>query len=418
VDVITETGPTLTSHLIPASADRPGDDPIFALHAEATRRAQAGEDVLNSTIGALMEDEGRMAVLPAVFEAFRRVAPERAATYAPISGPPAFLQAVIEDLFGKGLFASQAVAAATPGGTGACHHAIVNFLEPGQKLLTTSYYWGPYAILADHTRRGIETFSMFAPGGELDTGALAQAIERLIERQGRVLLVLNTPCHNPTGYSLDEADWERLVDILLAAAERAPVALLLDLAYFKFAVPGATRWLRHAERLAGKVGLLFAWTASKAFAQYGSRVGALVGVEPDPERRSRLKNAFGYSCRGTWSNCNHLGMLAITEVLTDPDLRARWEREREHMRGLLAERVAVFNELAPAAGLSYPRYEGGFFVAVFTPDARTTCERMQRDGVFVVPLTGAVRVAICATPTGKIPRLVDALEAGVSAARG
>ena len=29
----------------------------------------------------------------------------------------------------------------------------MNFLEPGQKLLTTSYYWGPYEILATHTRR-------------------------------------------------------------------------------------------------------------------------------------------------------------------------------------------------------------------------------------------------------------------------
>ena len=208
------------SPLIPASADRPGDDPIFALNAEAQRRAQAGEDVLNSTLGALMDDEGRLAVMPSVFEAFRRVPPEQAAGYAPISGPPRFLRAVEQDLFGDGPLASLAVSAATPGGTGACHHALVNFLEPGQKLLTTSYFWGPYAILAEHTRRGIETFEMFSAGGGLNLDALEAALDRQVREQGRVLLILNTPCHNPTGYSLDDSDWGGITELL--AGRRRP----------------------------------------------------------------------------------------------------------------------------------------------------------------------------------------------------
>ena len=408
----------MPTRLIPASSDRPGDDPIFALNAEAANRARSGEDVLNSTIGALMQDDGHMAVMPSVFEAYRRVEPERAAAYAPISGPPAFLSAVTQDLFGEGPLADQAVVAATPGGTGACHHAIVNFLERGQKLLTTDYYWGPYAILAEHTERGLETFEMFAEDGGFNVAALETALDRQLERQGRALIFVNTPCHNPTGFSLDDDDWAQMSALVAKAAARAPVALLLDFAYAKFAAPGSIRWPRYVEQLAGKATLLFAWTASKAFAQYGARVGACVALEPDPEQRARIQNALGYSCRGTWSNCNHLGMLAITELLTDPELRKRSDAEREMLRRLLQERVEVFNELAPQAGLSYPRYEGGFFVAVFTPDARRTAQVMKERGVFVVPLSGAVRVAICATPADKMPRLIEALEAGVRAAGG
>ena len=404
------------TRLVPEAADRPGDDPIFALHAEAVERARSGESVLNSTIGALMEDDGSLAVMPSVFEAFRRVPPQQAAAYAPISGPPAYLQAVTRELFGTGPLASSAVGAATPGGTGACHHAIVNFLEPRQKLLTSSYFWGPYKILAQHTGRGFSTFEMFAADGRLHADALERAVARQLAEQGRVLLVLNTPCHNPTGYSLDEEDWSRLVEVLTAAADRGPVALLLDLAYLRFSPPGAHDWLAHVERLAGRVALLFAWTASKAFAQYGARIGACLAVEPDPEERRRIKNALGFSCRGTWSNCNHLGMLAITELLTDPDLRRRSEEERERLRALLDERVAAFNELARRTGLRTPRYEGGFFVAVFTPDPLATAAAMKERGVFVVPLEGAVRVALCGTPAAAVPRLVEALAAGLRAA--
>jgi len=406
---VKENTPT---RLVPESADRPGDDPIFALNAEAVRRARAGEEIVNSTLGALMGDDGKLAVLPSVFEAFARVAPERAAAYAPISGDRAFLEAVVHDLFGDGPLKDHAVAAATPGGTGACHHAIVNFLEPGQRLLTSSWYWGPYGILADHTRRGLATHRTFAEDGSFDVDALEAQVDRLIDEQGRVLLFLNTPCNNPTGYSLDDADWGRLVRVLARAGERAPVALLLDLAYARFAAPGSDRWLAHVERLLGKVTLLFAWTASKAFAQYGARVGALVAVDPDPLERARIQSALGYSCRGTWSNCNHLGLLAITELLTDPDLRARSDAERARLRELLGRRVRAFNELATRAGLSYPRYEGGFFVSVFTPDAERTCALAREQGVFVVPLPGAVRVAVCSTRVDEMPRLIAALEAG------
>ncbi len=406
------------SPLIPSSADRPGDDPIFALNAEAGRRARAGENILNSTLGALMDDSGKLAVMPSVFEALRSVPPERAAGYAPISGPPAFLAAVEGDLFGDGPLASLAVSAATPGGTGACHHAIVNFLEPGQKLLTTSYFWGPYAILAEHTRRGLETFEMFSQAGGLDLAALEQALEKQVREQGRVLLILNTPCHNPTGYSLDDEDWSGLVDFLIGASQRAPITLLLDFAYAKFSPPGPALWPAHVERLVDHVTVLFAWTASKAFAQYGARVGACVALEKNADSRQRIKNALGYSCRGTWSNCNHLGMLAITELLTDPELRARSEKERGQLIDLLFDRVEVFNQLAPGAGLSYPRYEGGFFVAVFTPDPVKTQASMQEEGVFVVPLPGAVRVAICATPAEHLPRLVESLARGLEAANG
>lgn len=409
-----QTGPF--TRLIPASANRPGDDPIFALNAEANRRAKEGEDILNSTLGALMTDEAKLAVMPSVFEAFRRIPPDRAASYAPISGPPRYLDAILADLFEGTDLATHAVAAATPGGTGACHHAIVNFLEPGQKLLTPSYYWGPYGVLAQHTRRGVETFEMFDAQGGLDIDALEERLAHLAEAQGRALVILNTPCNNPTGYSMHDADWERLVPVLTRVGERVPVALLLDLAYAKFAEPGTARWPHHVQKLLGKVTLLMAWTASKGFAQYGARVGALVAVDPDPAERARIRAALGYSCRGTWSNCNHLGMLAITELLTDPELRAKSDAEREELRLLLDERVRVFNQLAGAAGLSYPRYEGGFFVSVFTPDAERTAKAMTEQGVYVVPLEGAVRVALCATRAADLPRLVETLKAGVEAA--
>ncbi|MEZ4406161.1 MAG: hypothetical protein R3A52_06780 [Polyangiales bacterium] len=87
--------------LLPArNAGRPGDDPIFALNREATQRRAAGETVINATVGALLEDDGTLAVMPSVNDAIRAVPSVKASGYAPIAGVPDFLKAVIGDLSG------------------------------------------------------------------------------------------------------------------------------------------------------------------------------------------------------------------------------------------------------------------------------------------------------------------------------
>jgi aromatic-amino-acid transaminase len=405
----------LNSHLIPDSQGRPADDPIFALNAEATRRSKAGESIVNATLGALMEDDGRLATMPVVFEALAAVPPDRAAAYAPIAGEPRFLAAVIKDLYNDGPLAQQSVAVATPGGTGALHHAVVNFLEPGEALLTANAYWGPYRTIAQHTGRGLDVFPMFDAHGAFHSQGFAEALESQLDRQSRALILLNTPCNNPTGYSLDDRDWIGLAAALRKASRRGPIALCIDLAYARFGAGPPNHWVRHIQPLVGEVLLLVAWTASKSFAQYGARVGALVASHASADERTRIKSALSFSCRGTWSNCNHLGMLAVTELLENPTLRARADAERERLRALLGERVAAFNRAAAKAGLRYPRYEGGFFVTVFTPDAEATAERMKQLGVYVVPIDGAVRVALCSTPLRDVPRVVEALAAGLAA---
>jgi aromatic-amino-acid transaminase len=402
--------------LIEAARTRAGDDPIFALNAMAQKRARAGEHVVNATLGALMDDEGKLAVMKTVFEAFAAVDPQRAAGYAPIAGEKGFLDAVVADLFAERSLAKFAVAAATPGGTGALHHAIVNFLEPGQALLAPEFYWGPYKTLADHTRRRVETFAMFDASRRFDCAAFERALEGQVRAQGRALVLLNTPCNNPTGYSLDGREWSDVSRIVRAAARRAPVALLVDHAYAKFGGPNSERWIEHASELAGDALLLVAWTASKSFTQYGARVGALVAVHPDEAERQRIANALGYSCRGTWSNCNHAGQLAIGRLLADSELRARADAERAGLRALLDQRVAAFNAAAGAAGIDYPRYEGGFFVSAFAPRPEVAAERMRERGVFVVPIAGALRIALCSTPARDVPKLVQALSEGLKAA--
>lgn len=397
-------------HVIPSHQGRPSDDPIFALNKEATERKARGESVVNATVGALLGDDGKLAILPTAASAIKDVAPEEWATYAPIAGSPDFLAAVIDDLFAdEPEMRACAVAGATPGGTGALRHAIANFLEPHHALLTTSYFWGPYQTLCDEAERKLSTFSMFDAKGGFDVAALDAALTRQIAEQKRVLLFINDPCHNPTGYSMSLEEWRAVVACLSKHADEAPITLLADMAYYAYGARDPRAFLKELRPLLGKVGLLFAWSASKSFTHYGLRVGALVACVPDAAARAATHAALSYSSRGTWSNCSRGGMRAITKVLTTPELKAACDKEREALRALLDARVAAFNEHASKAGLKYPRYEGGFFVTVFCDDAMERAVRMKEKGVFVVPSKGCLRVALCSVAAKDVERLVAAL---------
>ncbi len=410
-------------HLIPAHQGRPADDPIFALNKEATQRKARGEAIVNATVGALLDDDGKLAILAAAAKAVHEVPAAEWAAYAPIAGTPEFLRAVIDDLLGsEPTLRDCAVATATPGGSGALRLALANFIEPGQALLTTSWYWGPYHTLCDESERKLETFNMFAGGAAtpagLDVDAFDAALARQLAAQGRALVFLNDPAHNPTGYSMSDAEWRAVVDRLVARASQGSVTLLVDCAYFLFGGARDPRaFLAHLRPLVGKVALLFAWSASKSYTQYGLRVGALVACIADAKERAMVESALSYSCRGTWSNCNRGGLSAVTRMLVDPETAGACATERAALTALLRARVDAFNALARGRGLRYPRYEGGFFVTVFSDQAAEKAEAMRAKGVYVVPQRvqlprsggGALRVALCSVAERDIPRLVDAL---------
>ncbi|NOU27937.1 MAG: aminotransferase class I/II-fold pyridoxal phosphate-dependent enzyme [Polyangiaceae bacterium] len=397
-------------HLVPGHQGRPTEDPIFALNREANARIARGESVVNATIGAAMDDDGKLAVLPTAARAVHEVEGPAWAGYAPISGSPAFLQAVVAGLFAtEPLMREVAIATATPGGTGALRHALANFLEPGQSLLTTSFFWGPYQTLADEAGCKVETFNMFTAGGALDVEALDAALGRQLATQKRVLFFLNDPCHNPTGYSMSQPEWRALTECLVRRSAEGPITLLVDTAYLAYSAGDPRAFLKELHPLLGKVMLLFAWSASKTFTMYGLRVGAIVACVPDAKERATTEAAFSYSCRGTWSNCNAGGLLAITRLLTDDKLKAAVDAERDALKKTLFSRVNAFNQLAKPKGLRYPRYEGGFFVTVFRDNATEHAARMRERGVFVVPQKGALRVALCSAKEADVARLVDAL---------
>jgi aromatic-amino-acid transaminase len=393
---------------------RAGGDLIFSFHREATLRRRQGERVIDGTVGVLLDDDGAPIVLPSVRRTIQDLPPADWFPYAPCGGESAFLEAVRREVLGRhpGMHAA-AVVVATPGGTGAIRHAIRTFLAPGQAALTTSHHWPCYADIAREHDRRLETFDMFADAGctALNVGALDRRLQRVISQQGRALLILNDPCHNPTGYSMTAADWSAVAQIIGARARLGRVAVLLDAAYADYGVAGLELPLGALERLAGRALVAVAWSASKSLTAYGLRVGALLAVPATGGERRALAATLAASARGSWGNCNRGGMLAVSKILGDPQLSLAVSSERRAVAGLLRGRARLFEQAAARDGLVFPRPGGGFFATVLSRSPARAAAAMRARGLFVVPGHKALRIALSAVPAADMAAAMEILSA-------
>jgi aromatic-amino-acid transaminase len=402
----------MPQHLIPERGAFEGADPIFALNAAAQKRAAAGEPVINATVGALLDDSGKFVVLDTVMLQYAKLTPPEIAPYAPIAGDPAYLLALTQRHW-PGL-TSYGAGVATPGGTGALAVSIRNLLEPGDALLTAAPFWGPYSTIAVENAVRLETAPFPAAGGALDVAAWRTKLDAIADRQSRVLLWLNDPCHNPTGRSLSHENRRTLLDLLRDTATRAPVTLLLDFAYLDYTREPHEITAALNDYLAlgieGRVLVGASLSLSKAFTLYGARAGALVFPWT---RDASLQAALATSCRGTYSNCARAPMSVLLRLSRDAEALAALASEHAHWNAVLLARAKALDAALLAEGLAQAPWQGGFFVTLECANPYDVCARLQTEGVYVVPMPEGLRVGICGLKTSDAPRFAAAVRRSI-----
>lgn len=388
-------------------------DVIFGTSREAQEaEAKFGFDqVINATLGALADDEGQLIFLPTVMSHLKALPDAEIGAYAPIAGLPDYLTAVQDACFRGHKPNAFSEAVATPGGTGAVKHAVWNYTEMGDEILIANWYWAPYKTIAEEHGRRVRTFNYFKGNG-MDLEAFKTEAEALIRAQERLLVILNTPAHNPTGYSISDPEWQEIMTFLRAkAADPAKkIILLVDVAYIDFAgsVEASRDFFRHFGDLPENLLILTAFSLSKGYTLYGMRGGAMICLAATQGLATEFKDVCAYSNRAAWSNGTRAAMRVLADIYQDPEMFARVEAEREAFKTLLDQRNKAFMEEAERVDLETCPFRDGFFVTIPCKDPVATSNRLKEEKLFAIPLQGGLRFAPCAVSEAKC-RLAPAL---------
>ena len=347
----------------------PQEDKIFGIsnRAKAMIAEKGADKVINATIGSLLDDEGNLVVLSSVDKVFKHLSPKDYADYAPIGGIQPFREAVQKAAFGAHQPKGYIEAVATPGGTGSLRNVISNYSDGGDQVLTSDWHWAPYNTIAGEIGRSIATFEFFTEDGKFNTASFKEKSRELLEKQESLVIILNTPAHNPTGYSLTLEDWDNVVDILSEEAKCGKaIALVIDAAYIDFAGDEEEyrRFLPKLEKLPENVISIMAYSLSKTYTLYGTRCGAMICIAKTQEIADEFKRVCEYSSRGSWSNSAKVAQVILSRIYGDTDLLNKVNEERAYYRRMLLARGRAFTEESEKAGLKIVPFDAGFFISI------------------------------------------------------
>ena len=372
-------------------------------NAKAAIAKKGKEAVVNATVGALYDDDANLVVLDSVARTFRELSGTDFAEYAPIAGTPGFRDAVRKAAFGSYEPKSYVGIVATPGGTGSISNAVDNYSCPGDRILTHNWYWSPYGNIASEQGKSLETFEMFDEEGNFNIADFEYKVSKLLRNQEYLVIILNTPASNPTGYSLSLDDWYGVKRVLDGVDLEKKVTLIIDAAYIDFAgeMDEVRAFLPVIDNLRGNILPVIAYSASKTFTMYGARCAAMLCLAHTPEVAAEFEKVCSFFARTAWSNSPRAPQTVIEKIYSDHELLKETDEERRHWRDMLRARGHAFETAASECGLEIVPFRAGFFVTIPYKDPDALINALGKKDIFLIPVNGGVRVSVAAVAEDK-----------------
>lgn len=376
---------------------------IITLGILAKEAKKKNPNVVDATIGMLYDEQGKLITFKSVDKALFDLTSEEKYAYSSTPGNVAYHEAlkhwIFQDRYEEILKTMKCSVIATPGGSGAISNTFSNYLNPNDQVLLPEYMWANYKQFAYENFASFTTYSMFEDG-HFNLNDLKKKMIKLKESQNRVVLVINDPCHNPTGYTMSYEEWKTLIQIINQATEDGmPFVLLYDMAYIDYDSRGfaATRKnMALFPLLNSSVLVILAFSGSKTFALYGLRIGAQIALSKSEQVIHEFFSANKFSSRAKWSTTTNLGMNLITKVLTNPTYLKEFKEELQEASLLLTRRANAFIKSAQEAKLNVLPFSCGFFITIPCLHAEQVYQELVKKDIHIIPLAGVLRVTIAA----------------------
>lgn len=389
-------------------------DTVFAVvaQAKAAKEQYGDENVIDGVLGSLYTEEGELATIKTFFQTLKGLDNRSLAKYAvSFIGNPDFRQDAIDwVLDGNSNLYKEVIA--TPGGTGAVSISIDNCLEAGQTLIIPEIAWGSYALMAQMQNINIAQYSLFEDD-HFNLTSFKDTCHQVMAKQDRLVVIINDPCHNPTGYSMSEGEWKEVIAFLNECSKTHSVILINDIAYIDFSYQGkyAKHYFTCFDEISENVAVIVAFSISKSMTAYGLRCGAAIVLGKTPEAVNEIKIVFEKAARATWSNINNGAMVAFAHLMEKN--KDAYNKEREEYVQLLKKRSDLFLQQANEVGLKHYPYKEGFFVTLSMDNATRDAfhQALIDENIFTVKVNKGIRVAICSMPVDKVDGLAPRMKA-------
>ncbi len=390
-------------------------DTVFSIVALAKKdKAENGDDkVVDATIGSLYGEDGKLVAFDSVFDHYDAIDHRVKAAYAAsFSGNPDYRETVYSWATQSQKLSLNHSVIATPGGSGADSMAITTFLDEGETLIIPDIAWGSYTLMAHENNINYVQYSMF-DGNHFNLDSFKKTVTSVAEKQDRVAIIINDPCHNPSGYSLSNEEWKDLVSFLNEVGKKNHVVLIDDIAYidYSFNLEHSRDYMQNFNDISDKVMIIVAFSCSKTLTSYGLRCGAAIILAKNSSDVRDAEIIMEKKARATWSSIPNAAMVNFVWTVTkNHDV---FTAEKQKYIDLMKERSSIFLKEAGECGLQTYPFKEGFFVTLKVEDNKVRNRIHQSfmdEHIYTVCVNKGIRIAICSLPVKKVYGLAQKMK--------
>lgn len=377
-------------------------DTVFTIVEKAKdAKNKYGEEVVDATIGSLFNEASELVTLDSVYSLFNNLNPKFHAKYAQtFSGNDEYKES-IENFVLEGLITIPHSIFATPGGTGAVSSTIANLANANEYILLPEIAWSSYFLMAKEFNLNTLTYPLFK-NDKFDIESFKNIVLDILTKQDQLIIVINDPCHNPTGYSLSIIEWNEIVNFFNSIPKNKKIVLLNDIAYIDYSYSKTNKeYFKLLNNLNENILTVIAYSCSKSFSSYGLRLGAAIILNKDKVNVKNVFEAFEKTARSMWSNVNNGAMETISCLLKQN--KNKYLDEKQKYIDLLRKRSKIFIDEAKSVDLKHYPYIEGFFITLKIDDNHIDeiHDRLMQNNIFTVKVNKGIRIAICSLPINK-----------------
>jgi aromatic-amino-acid transaminase len=382
-------------------------DPILSLVAEFINDSR--DNKTNLSIGYYYDENSIVPQLQCIKTARNYVYHHNqdAQLYLPMSGLPAYCQAIQSLLFGDDHVAYQNKRIATIqtlGGSGALKVG-ADFLYryfPNSQVWVSDPTWENHIAIFNGSGFKVNKYPYF---DAQSCGVKFEAmLETLNQLPAQSIVLLHPCCHNPTGADLTQAQWDKVIAVL----QTRNLIPFMDIAYQGFGQSIDDD--AYAIRKMADVGLcgFISNSFSKTFSLYGERVGGLSVLCDNSKVASHVLGQLQATVRQNYSSPAAYGAQLVSYVLNNPELKTQWLKELDAMRNRIATMRSTLVELlkkaAPERNFDYLVKQRGMFS--YTGFSKEQVTQLKDN--FAVYLVGSGRMCVAGLNHHNIDRVAEA----------
>ncbi|WP_291195473.1 amino acid aminotransferase [Hyphomonas sp.] len=357
-----------------------------------TFRADPRADKYDLGVGVYKDLAGQTPILSAVKKAEARLlAAQTTKVYEGQRGNTDFCGHIEDFVFGKDHPArkeGRTISFTAPGGCGALFQGVSLMRKTGAKRVWVSKpTWPNHPNVVKSLGLEVKEYAYARDGEFYQLGMLAD----LSAAEAGDGVIIQGPCHNPTGIDPHIDDWKALG----ALAKEKGLLVMLDVAYHGFA-QSLDRDMDGVRAFMAEAGeAMVAYSCSKNFGLYRERTGCFLVLGETEAGIAAATTHIADNGRATWSMPPAHGAGIVATILGDAQLRIEWENElnamRTRMKGL---RESLSDALVSATGsnaLAALKAQNGMF-SQLPVTAAQTIELRDKHGVYM-PASGRINIA-------------------------